>query len=294
MRYALAVALAGLIGCSNSNEPSAGNATPAGTITISLSAIPVAHDRGNDLSGISQNATGDLDAIVGRRYLRVLVARSRTDFENRDGKVRGYAVDAGVALETMLAKRGTLVSVVFIETAEDQLIRDLLAGKGDIAANLLRTFERDEQVAFAAPIRTGIRELVVNGLDETHVVSLEDVGSRSIHVRESSDHHASLVRLNEQLRKIARPQARIVLAPPTQTDVDLLHLVDAGKIPATIAYDYEYEECCATRLPGVKSNRDVAVSQDGEMAWVTRKDAPKLLAVMNEFFSTHMLLRGVH
>ena len=39
----------------------------------------------------------------------------------------------------------------------------MLAGKGDVAANLLLTFERDEQVAFATPIETGIRELVVTG-----------------------------------------------------------------------------------------------------------------------------------
>ena len=59
--------------------------------------------------------------------------------------------------------------------------------------------------AFAKPIRSGIREIVVNGPKEAHVVSLEDVGGRSLHVRKSSDHYTSLLRLNEQLKKIASP-----------------------------------------------------------------------------------------
>ena len=37
------------------------------------------------------------------------------------------------------------------------------------------------------------------------------------------------------------------------------------------------------------TNPDIAVSQDGVLAWVTRKDAPRLLAFMNEFFTTHRI-----
>ena len=49
---------------------------------------------------------------------------------------------------------------MFIETREEQLIPALLAGNGDVAANLLLTFARDEQVAFAPPIVAQIRELI--------------------------------------------------------------------------------------------------------------------------------------
>jgi membrane-bound lytic murein transglycosylase MltF len=245
-----------------------------------------------DLAGIERNAKGDLDAVVERGYLRVLVAPSRTHFERNNGHVSGRSVDVGAALEESLNRDAPRkVSIVFIDTPEDALIPDLLAGKGDVAANLLLTFERDDQVAFAKPVTTGIRELVVTGPNEPHVVSLEDVGGRKIHVRASSDHYASLVRLNAQLKKIDRRPARIVIAPRTQSDEQLLDLVNAGKIPATIAYDYVYDACCS-KLTGLKTNRDVAVSQDGTLAWVARKDAPKLLAFLNEFFSTHALREG--
>jgi hypothetical protein len=39
----------------------------------------------------------------------------------------------------------------------------------------------------------------------------------------------------------------------------------------------------------ISANPDVAVSQDGQLAWVTRKDMPQLLAVMNRFVS---ILKG--
>jgi membrane-bound lytic murein transglycosylase MltF len=281
-----------LAACSTPREATPANATPQAPRTISVRSIPVVSGRkADDLSRISSTGKGDLDAIIERGYLRVLVAPSRTEFERKAGMISGAAVDAGVAIETVINQRAK-VSVVFIETPEKALISDLLAGKGDVAATVLLTFERDEQVAFAKPVRTGIRELVIVGPSEPPVVSLEDVGGRSIHVRAASDHHASLVRLNEQLRKIARPAARIVVAPADRTDEDLLDQVNAGTIPATIAYDYAYGLCC-DRLPGLKTNRDVAVSQDGVLAWVTRKDAPQLLALLNEFFSTHASLASV-
>jgi membrane-bound lytic murein transglycosylase MltF len=282
--------------CGESQQQPAGNATAVTTpAKISLKAIPVVPARQQtDLARISRTGKGDWDDIRERGYLRVLVARSGTHFENANGSIRGRAVDAGVALEEMVNSNGgsSRVSVVFIETAEDALVPDLLAGKGDVAANLLVTFERDDRVAFAKPLLTDIRELVVTNTNEPPVVSLEDVGGRAIHVRKSSDHYASLIRLNAQLKGINRPPARIVVAPANRTDEDLLNLVNAAKIPATLADDYVYDSCCE-RLPGLITNRDVAVSQGGILAWATRKDAPKLLALVNEFFSTHSFMPGV-
>jgi membrane-bound lytic murein transglycosylase MltF len=286
MKRALALVMTMMLGtCSQSSEQPPANQSPA---RISLTAIAGGRSRPvADLSDIAPIALGDLDQIVQRSYLRVLVSRSRTNFQVTNGRQRGRTVDIGDALEDFISERvGKPVRIVFIDTREDQLVDDLLAGKGDVAANLLLTFERDDKVAFAKPWQTGIREIVVTGPNEPHVVSLEDVGGRSLHVRKSSDHYASLVRLNAQLKNIARPPAKIVLASPDQTDEDLLDLVNDGKIPATVVDDYVYDACCS-QSPGLTSNRDVAVSQDGSLSWVTRKDASQLLALLNEFFTTH-------
>ncbi|HEX4916110.1 MAG TPA: transporter substrate-binding domain-containing protein, partial [Vicinamibacterales bacterium] len=137
-------------------------------------------------------------------------------------------------------------------------------------------------------MRSGVREIIVTGPGVPPLVSLEDVGGRTIHVRRDSDHHASLVRLNEQLKKIDRPPAQIAFAEPGRTDEDLLQLVNDGRIPATIVDDYIYD-ARAAQLGKTAVNRDVAVSQDGEIAWVTRRGSPRLLALINDFFAAHRL-----
>ena len=266
---------------------------PVAHVAPALADIP--RSQGRIVSGESdmrvlEPFTGDLDAMVDRGVVRVLVAPSRTHFDTDGHLQRGRTVDAAEAFERFVNQRiaPRMISVRLISTSETALVSDVIVGQGDIAANVLRTFERDDQVAFAKPMRAGVREIIVSGPGTKPLVSLEDVGGRTIHVRGNSDHHASLVRLNEQLRKIDRPQARIVIAPAQQTDEELLDLVNAGRIPATLVDDYIYD-AGRSRLEKTAVNRDVAVSQDGEIAWVTRKDSPRLLALINEFYATHRL-----
>lgn len=281
MRTGLAIAIAACAACSPPQPPAAENRTPA-PLVIAIPRAPA-----QPVSNAGDDGTIDLDTIVERGYIRVLVARSGTHFYTHEGAHLGKTVDAGVALAQWLSRVGKPVRPVFIETHEPDLIPHLLAGKGDVAANLLLTFERADQIAFAPPIRTGIRELVVTS-ERAPLVSLEDVGTRTIYVREGSDHHASLLRLNEQLKKIDRPVARIVLALPPITDEQLLERVHLGHVPATLVDDYVFERQRKS-FPHTTANPDIAVSQDGSLAWVTRKDAPQLIAVMKQFFSTHRL-----
>jgi membrane-bound lytic murein transglycosylase MltF len=283
----LAVVLSVVVACSGSSAPSPAKAKPAAPAGAEIPHAP--EQPINKLEKNTKPFADDLDGVIERGYLRILVAPSRTYFETVDGIHRGLAVDAGVALAARLAEDAKRdITPVFIETRDDQLIASLLAGKGDVAANLLLTFARDEQVAFAAPIKKDIREIVVTD-GGAELVSLEDVGGRTITVRKNSDHHASLIRLNEQLAKNNRRPANIVADEKTKTDEELLDSVNLGRIRATIADDYIYDRWKGDLLKIAGTNREVAVSQDGVLAWVTRKDAPKLLALMNEFFSSHKL-----
>lgn len=293
IRAGTLVALAALVsGCGRDGDaPAPGNASPATTPAVvdipETSGRPVPSD--TDMRTL-EPSTGDLDAIIERGVVRVLVVPSRTHYHLANGMLRGRTVDAAVAFEQFVNERiaPRRITVALIPSSETSVIPDLLSGQADVATNVLRTFERDDQVAFANAVRTGVREIVVTGAGEPPLVSLEDVGGRTIHVRENSDHHASLVRLNDQLKKIDRPTARIAVAPGAQTDEDLLELVNAGRVPATLVDDYVYDRWRAS-LDKTAANREVAVSQGGEIAWVTRKDSPRLLALVNEFFSTRRL-----
>ena len=65
--------------------------------------------------------------------------------------------------------------------------------------------------------------------------------------------------------------------------------MNAGRIRATIVDDYIFDRWQRDLLKIAGTNRDVAVSQDGVLAWATRKDAPQLTSLLKDFFSTHKL-----
>lgn len=265
-------------------------ATPAADRQPIGEAAPEPPPSGAALAAMSSPASGDLDAIAARGFLRILVAPSRTYYSIDNNRQSGATFDSGQAFQRFLNARlgtgGRPITIVLIPTSEDLLVKQLLAGRGDIAANVRHTFERDDQVAFATPTLTGIRELIVTGTGQRPLVSLEDVAGRVIHVRRSSDHHASLLRLNEQLKKIDRQPSKIAIADEALTDEDLLDRVNEGTYPATLADDYIFD-ARQRELNAIAANKDVAVSQDGVIAWVTRKDAPQLLAAVNAFFAAH-------
>lgn len=222
----------------------------------------------------------------------MLVVPSRSDYFVESLLQQGATFNAGKALEAFInSKLGTSgrpIKVIFIPVSNDQVVADLNAGHGDIAANLMLTFERDDQVAFSEAVRQDIRELIVTGPGVPPIVSLEDVAGRSIHVRQSSDHYTSLVRLNQQLAKVHKPVCKIVVADEKLTDEDLLDRVNAGQIPATLADDYVYK-LMRPAIANVAVNDDVAVSQGGILAWAVRKDSPKLRALVNDFIKSHDL-----
>lgn len=287
------MALIALVGCSSPapSDPAPAASRAAPERRPIAAAAPEPPLSGDALERARAVATGDLDAIANRGLLRVLVVASRTEYSIADGRQRGATFDAGKAFETFLNSNvdaASPVRVVFIPTRNDALVADLNAGRGDIAANLALTFERDDQVAFSEPVRNGVRELIVTGPGVPPIVSLEDVAGRAIHVRKSSEHYASLVRLNQQLAKVDKPVCKIVVANEALLDEDLVQLVNAGKIPATLVDDYVFKLVKAT-VPKVAVNEDVAVSQDGVLAWAVRKDSPKLGALVNEFIKWYAL-----
>src|SRR3954470_23454811 len=100
--------------------------------------------------------TGDLDGMIKRRIIRVLVPHNKTLYFVEQGQPRGVAYEALRAFEDDLnhrQKRGLLkVNVVFFPTPRDKLMTDLLAGLGDIVvASYTVTPEREKVLDFTIP-----------------------------------------------------------------------------------------------------------------------------------------------
>ena len=235
--------------------------------------------------------TGDLDGMVNRRYIRILVAFSKTNYFVDKGDQRGATYDAGKSFEAFVNQRlkskNITVNVMFIPVSRDRIFDALAQGRGDIAAaGLTITPARQKLVDFAAPIFQNVRELVVTAAGQPPVARPEDLSGREVHVRQSSSYHESLTTLNTSLRAAKRPPVRIVPASEPLEDEDLLEMVNAGLIPATIV-DQHLVEFWSQIFTQMHVNADTAVRADGQIAWALRKNTPQLLEMVNAFVAAH-------
>ncbi|MFT4097549.1 MAG: lytic transglycosylase F [Rhodoblastus sp.] len=236
-------------------------------------------------------STGDLDSMLKRRTVRLLVPYSKTLFFIDRGKELGVAAEFGRELETWLNKKHTTktlrIHVAFVPTSRDQLVPDLIAGKGDaIAGNLTITDERRAQVDFAAPWMRQVKEIVVGGPAMPKVEKLDDLAGSTVHVRASSSYHEHLVKLNETLK--AKGLKPITLAPTDENleDEDLLEMVNAGLLPFAIVDDHK-AQIWTKIYSGLVARPDLVLSEGGDIAWAIRKGSPQLKAELDKFFASH-------
>jgi len=182
---------------------------------------------------------GDLDGMLKRRTVRILVVPSKTFFFLDKGDTLGLIAETGQEFEKWINKRHEQapfdIKVVFVPTRRDRILQDLVDGKGDIAAaNLTITVERSTIVDFTRPWLTGVKEILVTGPSAPSIASISDLGGKEVMVRESSSYYTHLVALNEGFDSENRTPVKIVPADENLEDEDLLQMVSAGLLPWTI------------------------------------------------------------
>lgn len=233
---------------------------------------------------------GDFDAIVERGYLRILVPFSKTFYFIDNGVQRGTTVDLMSEFGKFLEKRHKTKirdgQLVMVPTPRAKLFTDLAEGRGDIAlGNLTITPEREELVAFSAPLFKNAQEVPLTPASTPDIASPNALSGMEIHVRPSSSYHASLIALNKTLEADGKDPVRIVDVDENLEDEDLIELVKAGAVPAIII-DKHKADFWMQVFEGLKVHPDAAVRADAQIAIAVRKDAPNLLAEVNAFAKT--------
>lgn len=235
--------------------------------------------------------TGDLDGMLKRRTVRILVPYSKTLFFVDRGRQMGLNAEFGAALEDWLNKRhpqrNLRIYVAFVPTARDQLFPALIAGLGDIvAANLTVTPEREAAVDFARPWMRDVREIVVSGPAAPVLARIEDLAGQTVHVRASSSYATHLAALSQRL--VAEGARPIVIAPADENleDEDLMEMVHAGLLPLAVVDEHK-AKVWAEVLSGLTLRTDLAVHAGGEIAWAMRENSPLLRAELDAFFAEH-------
>lgn len=177
--------------------------------------------------------TGDLDGIVQRRLLRVLVAYNKTNYFQDKVVTRGVAYDAMKAFEADLNKKMKLgklgLNVVFIRVSRDEIFTGLNEGRGDVAiANLSITPERLKLVDFTDPTYKNGNEIVVTGLGAPAIKTIDDLSGQQVLVRKSSSFYESLTELNKRFKKEGKKEIILKLAPENLETEDYIEMANAG------------------------------------------------------------------
>jgi len=235
--------------------------------------------------------TGNLDGMLKRRQVRALVVYSKSLFFYDQGRPMGISYEALQEFQRTLNRKfktGNLpVTVTFLPVGYDQLEQALISGLGDlIAIPVAITPERQQKVAFSTPIMTGVKQIVVTGSSRAAVTNLDGLSGREVFVNPLTVYSESLQKLNKSFEGKGKKPVIVRPADNNLGDEDLLEMVNAGLIPATVTINlrallwdkvFDHLQVCSACV----------LSNEERLAWVMRKDSPKLKQVVDEFVESH-------
>jgi membrane-bound lytic murein transglycosylase MltF len=281
--------LCGLLSSCGSGEAPA-EAPPVETAVEEIEPAPEPEPPPPGLAPFVAPWKGDLDGMVERRLVRIVTVHSPVQYFIDKGRELGITYESARAFETQLnEKLGTghvKVHVLVMPVPRDELIPRLLAGQADIAAATLTiTPERLQQVDFSDPTAKGVSEILVTGPGSAGVSGVDALSGMEVHVRASSSYAEHLKAINQRFASQGKAPVNVVSADEHLEDGDLLEMVAAGLIPATIA-DSFMVDLWVQVFPAMKPHPDVAVATDGEIGWAFRKSSPQLKEAVNAFAKT--------
>jgi membrane-bound lytic murein transglycosylase MltF len=221
---------------------------------------------------------GDLDGMLKRGQLRVLLPFSRTFFFQENDQELGLSAEILQRYEQFLNDQVVLgdkkMKFIFLPTPKEHLVEDLLAGKGDIAiADLLLPPEQEKRVTFVSPVALEIQEILITGPNSPQFKSIFNLSGQEITIRKDSSYAASLQKLNNTLTSINRKPVTLHIADAFLEDEDLLEMTAAGLLPMTVV-DSHVGAFWATVLPHIKLHNKIALRTAKEISWAVRPDTP--------------------
>jgi membrane-bound lytic murein transglycosylase MltF len=115
---------------------------------------------------------------------------------------------------------------------------------------------------------------------------VRDLSGKEVYIRKSSSFYESVEKLNAEFAQAGKPPVKVRLAPETLEVEDMLEMVNAGLVAATIA-DGHIAEFWKQIFPKLSLNRDAAVRTGGEIGWMARKGSPQLTETLNAFIARY-------
>jgi membrane-bound lytic murein transglycosylase MltF len=235
--------------------------------------------------------TGDLDEMVKERSIRALVIVYPIGFFYSGGKPEGIQYEALEEFEKFANQKLNTsklpVKVVFLPMRPDQLEAALNEGLGDIIAHgIVITPQREQRVAFSSAIQNDVTQVLVTGSTLANASSWDGLAGKAIYVNPLTTYYDNLNSVSDAQRKAGKSPLDVRAADKNLFDDDLIEMVNAGLIPATVT-NKGRADLWAQVLPNVKSHPDLIVAKEGQTAWVMRKNNPQFKQLVDAFVESH-------
>jgi membrane-bound lytic murein transglycosylase MltF len=233
--------------------------------------------------------TGDLDALLKRRIIRVGVPYSKTLYYTVKGAQWGVAYEVGKAFEQYLNKKypqgnkNIKIYVMFFVTPREKAIEKLNEGTLDLLiAGLTITPARQKVVDFSDTTVSNVSEVVVTGPSSPQLTTIDDLAGKQVFARKTSSYWEHLEELNERFKKENKPQVKLMAVPEDLGDEDLLEMVNAGLLPAIVVNDWT-AKLWSKLLTKEVVHENLTVATGQSFGWAVRKNSPELLETINAF-----------
>ena len=235
---------------------------------------------------------GDLDEMVKRRVVRVLVPFRRPEFFYMEGRPAGVLHEAFQELETVLNKKykttaANRILVVLLPTPVNRFRERMAGGYGDIAAGSISIAQVNKDSAdFTIPTMTGIKIIPVTGPGAPELKSIEDLSGKEVWVMPITRMKRDLEDLNVRLKALGKAPATIREADPVLEPGDVMELVNVGVYPIALMQS-QTAEFWAKVFDDIKIRTDLALAEDVQLGWAIQKNTPKLKMFLDDFVKTH-------
>lgn len=230
--------------------------------------------------------TGDWPVLKDKGTLRVVVSADLGFYYVEGGRPKGIGAELLYHFEQYLKKQSPYVHVQIIPVLRDELIPSVERGFADLAvANLTVTPHRLQQVDFSAPLTKDLQEFVITSKTAAPISTLEQLSGRQIWLRESSSYWDSIQAVNATLRAMNRPLVEVHFIDEALQDYELLEMVNAGHVAATVL-DSHKAELWQHVMENIQVHSELPLRENGQIAWALRKESPKLKTLINQYLKT--------
>jgi membrane-bound lytic murein transglycosylase F len=246
-----------------------------------LLATPGCGGQGSEPLSRGEIETGDLDALLERGTLRVVVPGTVLGEPSlpRQGSPVAQQRELAEIFAASLGLRLELVPVFRL----GEMLPLLEQGRADIiAANLTVTASRRERVDFSLAI-DHVHEVVLVAAADESIGSIEDLAGRRIMVDRATSFWETLSGLRDE-----HPEIHLLPGLEHFDDETTLDMLVAGEIDATVR-----DSNIADMYLSYRDDLRVAfaLGERQSIAWAVRSETPQLLAALNRFLTTEQLTR---